>query len=779
MSANSFNRLSPRRPRIQLVLPLLLLIAMTALSLYIARQVAQQEQNERQTQFNTTSLQVAQLLQEKINQFPQLLKATRGMVINQDYRPDNDQWQLFFNSLNLDYRALGIIGFTFTEYVDHNDRDKFLSHNKAIYGEQFHIFPPTEQDEYFVVMQAVPDSVISRIRGYNIASEARRNEAAQYAKNSGQIAITTPISLLPTDKNSLDYLMLAPVYADAEQPDSGLFLDSDIIFSGWITVGFSLSQLIQQSIHTLAQPLRLQVYDPRTVTGTISYDSESGDPTPSQQRFQRAHTLDIGDEPLELIIMPAANGLISLSTYNHEVLLISLLTSLLAAVSLRQVLNTRHNALYQADRMLERSRETTSRYQTLFEQSPEAIIIHINRGIVLCNKSALRLLGTEHSSDLVGQNILQRIHPDSHNRMELRLQALERGEQVPPAEKRFLRLDGSHFLAELNSAQVSYDGQPAIQLMFRDVTAARESLNQARIAQRVLEHTREAIMVTDLTGNIVMVNPAFSELTGYSRVDVLQQTPALLASGQHPPIFFRKLWRTLINTGNWTGEIINRRKNGEAYIQQTNVSAVYNRHGKISHFVCLMGDITEQKKTMDSIRFQATHDNLTRLANRSYFESQAAIALQEARQSGELLAVMFLDIDGFKPVNDIQGHATGDRLLIAIAERLYSTLNETIQTDDSLLSRIGGDEFLILVRHLSSVEDATKLGEQILITLEKPVEVDGLQLQITASIGLALSPQNGTEIGLLIDMADRAMYHAKRQGKNQLQIAVPPVTPAI
>ena len=753
-----------------IVLPSALLVLLSGLSFFAAHQVADQQRSDRLAQFNATSVQTTQLLQEKINRFPQLLKSTRGMVLNSDYRPGDEGWQNFFNSLNLDYRDQGIIGITFTEYVDQTTRDIFIDINRKLYGEQFDIFPQTDRDESFVVMQAVPASVADKIRGYDIASEIKRYEAAQYAKNSGQIAVTDPISLLPTAQHSLDYLMLAPVYANAEQPDSGLFLDSDIAFSGWITIGFSLNLLIDQTLEGLDMALRVQVKDPRSNTGTIDYDTAPGEVSRAQLSYQRVHTLEVSDEPLTVTVMPAKGSpqLSEIPSYDYEVLIVSLLTSLLAAISLRQLLNARQGALRLAARMIERSKETNIRYQALFEQSPEAVLIHINRGIVLCNRSALRLLGAEHHSELVGRDILDLVHPDSRALVKQRLSDLESQSELNVAEQRILRLDGSDFLAEVNSSQISYDGQPGIQVMFRDITAVKESRNQAKIAQRVLEHTSEAIMVTNVTGDIVMVNPAFTELTGYQREETQDHTPAMLASGHHDGGFYAHMWQTMVTTGNWLGEIVNRRKNGEIYIQKTNISAVYDKYGDISHFVCLMSDITEQKKALDSIRFQAMHDNLTRLPNRAHFEAKAENALRRAQQTNDLLAILFIDLDGFKPINDTYGHRVGDNLLIALADKLTDALRPT-----DMVSRIGGDEFLILTEELVDANTAQLVGQRVLDTVNAVIEVDGIELNVSASIGISIYPIHGATIPSLIDAADRAMYKAKRLGKGQIQLAKP------
>ncbi len=780
MSFYPVTKNSTRRSWHTIALPLLLLVSLTALSFFAAQQVSKQKRSDRMAQFKTTSIQTVQLLQEKLNRYPQLLKSTRGMVINHDFRPNQTQWHNFFHSLNLNYRKVGIIGISYTEYVDKTTREHFISDNRRIYGEQFDIFPQTNRDENFVIMQAVPEAIADKIRGYDIGSELRRYEAAQYAKNSGQIAITNPISLLPTDQYSLDYLMLEPVYANAEQPDSGMFLDSDMAFSGWITIGFSLSLLIEQTLADINEPLRLRVHDPRSPAGTLNFDSSPGDVSVLQHSYQRSHMLDIGDEPIKLVIMPAEQSAsqFAVSEFNHEVLIVSLLTSLLAALSLRQVLNARQSALRLAARMIDRSQETNFRYQALFEQSPEAVIIHINRGIVLCNQSALRLMGAEHASELVGRDIMELVHPDSQALVESRLKRIKVNPHLKSVEQRIQRLDGSSFLAEVSSSQIIYDSQPGVQVMFRDITAVKESRNQAKIAQRVLEHTHEAIMVTNLCAQIVMTNPAFTELTGYSRDEVANQSPTLLGSGHHDAAFFTHMWQHLMNTGSWVGEVVNRRKNGEIYIQQTNISAVYDKYGDISHFVCLMSDITEQKKALESIRFQAMHDNLTRLPNRTHFEAKAKDALKRAQQLNSMIAIFFIDLDGFKPINDTWGHAVGDKLLIALAERLSDMLRST-----DTLARIGGDEFLILVDKLQRQQDVMQIGEQTLKQINSELDIDGVKLRVSASIGVSIYPVHHDSIEQLIESADAAMYEAKHQGKNQLKLAkIPsaaPSTPAL
>lgn len=377
-----------------LVFPALLAALSVFISLHLSKDAARLAQEEQLSQFREIAIQTTSLLQEKVNRFPQLLKSTRGMVINTDFQLDNAHWNSFFDSLNLDYDDLGIIGITFTQYVAQSDKPRFLAANQELYGNDFGIFPSSSIDEHYVIMQAVPRQVISRVRGYDIATERNRANAARYAKNSSQLTTTGPISLLPTAASSLDYLMLAPVYLSKHQPGSNLFVDSELGFAGWVTIGFSLSQLVEQTLTQQKEPLRISVNDTRSQSNT-DYDSEQQPKNDNQQHYSAEHILLLSDERIQLTISPAANSprLEQEKTYDGDILIIGLLSGLLASILLHQLLNTRVRALQLASNMASRSQEHSNRYQALFDQSPEAIIIHVQQVTTLCNHSALQLLG--------------------------------------------------------------------------------------------------------------------------------------------------------------------------------------------------------------------------------------------------------------------------------------------------------------------------------------------------------------------------------------------------
>jgi diguanylate cyclase (GGDEF)-like protein/PAS domain S-box-containing protein len=280
-----------------------------------------------------------------------------------------------------------------------------------------------------------------------------------------------------------------------------------------------------------------------------------------------------------------------------------------------------------------------------------------------------------------------------------------------------------------------------------------------RLASDVFEHTQEALMVTDMAGNIEYVNPAFTAMTGYTPEEALGQNPRLLSSGWHGTDFFAVLWATLNTTGHWQGEIWNRRKNGEIYPQWLQIHAIRNAADDVIQYSAIFSDITKHKQDEARLHHQAYHDALTGLPNRLLFIDRLTLAVADAQRLGLMAAVMFMDLDRFKLINDTLGHTIGDMLLKSIGERLLEVVR-----DRDTVCRLGGDEFTIILENIECMEDAIVVAQQILDSFKEPCLIEGHELFITPSIGIALYPDDGTEIEPLVRNADTEMYRAKETG---------------
>ena len=747
----------------QFLIPTTVLFASLLATYYASLFSANMNKEQFETRFQALANQTTLLIQEKLDRYPLLLRTTRGLVLNH-LNDVEKHWPSFFKQAALNFEANGIIGITYTRYVARSNQDRFTEMQRSIYGPDFRIFPETSRQDAFVLMHAAPDTITQKVRGFDIGSESNRRFAAERAKNSSTLALSEPISLLPTDQQSLDYLFLLPVESsDPNDPYTPLF-------HGWVTIGFSLSMLLEETLQKIDPLIHVHAVDERIGQSPLydSHPEEQADP--HLLPFRLKQTLELSHQRIDLYYTPL-NAFASTNVlYRHDLgtLIGGSIIGALSTFACFLMLGGRARALRQAEVMTRLSRDSNSRYQALFESSPEAIILSVDNRIILANSAAVGLLGACGIEQLIGLNVLDIANDSNRTSADELMRSLQQSnhDKLPPIEEQLVRLDGSTFDAELSLSRTTYDNASAIQLMFRDISDIKKRRNAAKIAKKVLEHTTEAIMVTDNNARIILTNPAFTALTGFTDKQAFDQKTSLLKSGHHDTNFYKQLWRDLLHTGQWIGEIANRKRSGEVYIQKTNISAVYDKGGDISHFVCVMSDITEQKRTFDTIRFQALHDNLTKLPNRIHFEARAEKALSRASLADSQFAILFIDLDDFKPINDSFGHLLGDKLLVALADKLSAALRPS-----DMVSRIGGDEFLVLADELTHLDEAHLLAERLMHMISTPVEIDGIELRVSASIGISIYPSQGDSIDSLIHAADQAMYSAKKQGKNQIAIA--------
>ena len=295
----------------------------------------------------------------------------------------------------------------------------------------------------------------------------------------------------------------------------------------------------------------------------------------------------------------------------------------------------------------------------------------------------------------------------------------------------------------------------------QDVTEQRRIEEELRLAASVYAHTREGIMVTDADGTILSVNPAFTEITGYTPEESVGHQARLLRSEIHDDAFFQGIWRALNESGIWRGEIWNRRKNGETYPQWTSISTLYDADGRPLRRLAVLSDLTEIQRKDELIRHRAYHDALTNLPNRLLLLDRLAQAMAAARRDHTHLAVLFIDLDRFKIVNESLGHRAGDDLLKAVAKRIRGRLG----TGDTL-ARPGGDEFVVSVAGFSAIADVAHLASSIIEAVGYTFDIEAQKVHVGASVGIAIYPQDGDDPETLLRNADTAMQESKNGGRN-------------
>lgn len=328
--------------------------------------------------------------------------------------------------------------------------------------------------------------------------------------------------------------------------------------------------------------------------------------------------------------------------------------------------------------------------------------------------------------------------------------------------------DGSFTTAMMRAATITWQQDQALLVSLMDITAYRQIQEKYQVLFQASEQSPASIIITNAEGNIEYVNPKFAEITGYERQEVIGQNPRILKSGYTSKEEYEILWETLSSGQEWHGEFHNRRKNGELFWERASISPIKNEEGIITHFVAVKEDITLEKESEERLSHQANYDALTDLPNRHLAFDRLRQSLSHADRHHRHVAVMFLDLDHFKKINDTLGHHWGDALLVETAQRLRLCLRKS-----DTVARLGGDEFLAILPDLDHPQQCEVIAKKILESLSQPFELQGESNFISTSIGITIYPQDGTDPNILLRNADTAMYRAKQMGRNDFKFFTP------
>lgn len=406
-----------------------------------------------------------------------------------------------------------------------------------------------------------------------------------------------------------------------------------------------------------------------------------------------------------------------------------------------------------------------SRFRHVFENMPAIAVqgYDVARTVIFWNSASEELYGYK-ASEALGRKLEDLIIPD-----EMREQVIdevgrwvEGGPVTPPSEMRLQRKDGSRvpvFSAHVMVAGV--DGRPEMYCIDMDLSKQKHAEERITTLSQALEQSPVSVILTDTEGNIEYVNGTFERISGYSAEEVLGQSTRMLKSGHTPAGKYQQLWESLARGEPWEGEFQNKTKHGEIFWEYAHIAPVKNSLGEVRHYLAVKQDITQQKAQEERILYQAHYDSLTGLPNRFLSLDHLAQMLKASRRKGVQTAVLFLDLDDFKKINDSLGHEAGDELLKEASQRLRTAIRE-----GDIVGRLGGDEFIILLPEIESIDDAGLVAEKLLESFRGVFSLSNRALVSTVSIGIALSPDDGTEAAELLRKADAAMYHSKSQGRN-------------
>lgn len=413
----------------------------------------------------------------------------------------------------------------------------------------------------------------------------------------------------------------------------------------------------------------------------------------------------------------------------------------------------------QAQRALQ---ESESRFRKVFQVSPVAAsITTLEDGRYLeVNDAYTATFGWSREALLAENSIALGLWPDPAQRVQWRESLRERGYVADYSARLCDKEQRLHDIL-LFASVFDFAGERCALTMLHDVTAQREAEAKVRTLSQAIEQSPVSVLITDGNAVIEYVNRRFEEITGYSAAEVIGKTPNILKSGQTPPSRYQAMWRALEAGKAWEGEFQNCRKNGEVFWERAHIAPVFNTAGELRHYLAVKEDITHQKRQDEKILHQAHFDPLTDLPNRFLALDRLGQLIKEAARQNTKLAVLFIDLDDFKKINDSLGHEVGDHVLIEAAGRLRATVR-----DDDTVGRLGGDEFIVLVGGLDAPDDALTIAETVLDRFRHSFCLGGRELLLTASIGIAMFPDDGDTPATLLRHADTAMYHSKEQGRN-------------
>lgn len=399
------------------------------------------------------------------------------------------------------------------------------------------------------------------------------------------------------------------------------------------------------------------------------------------------------------------------------------------------------------------------KYYSAIESSGFGFWLIDSTGTLLdANNSYAKLSGYSRS-ELIGMHFSSLVVLEDDLTAAQHLEIICSDNRVRQAQHR--RKDGTLWDVEYSTSQ-NYNRADQFFIIIHRLNESTELLQQLRLTAEVFENSNEALVITDARGTILRVNNTYCEITGYSRDEIIGENPSKLKSGRHDKAFYEAMWQSLAEHGHWVGEIWDRRKNGEIFPKWLSISAIYNDAGELTHYVGSFSDISELKGIESELQRLAYYDSLTGLANRTLFKERLEEELDRCDRFEQHCAVLFLDLDRFKLINDTMGHAAGDELLIEVSQRIQQSLRTT-----DTFARMGGDEFTLLLPNIRNTDAVAHVAQNIIRLLNNPVRVGGEEVRLGGSIGIAIYPEDGDNLETMTRHADTAMYEAKANGRNQ------------
>lgn len=754
------------------LLPLLILVLALGLTWMLWDHERQASQQELRAQFDISLREAVSHVEQRMATNEQMLRGMQGLL-NATGLTDRDSLRNYVEALDLNANYSGVQTIGISEWVPPSKKSEHIAHMRQLGFKGYEIQPAGQRENYAPVIQREPNLGSTQISpGFDSWSEPVRRMAMEKARDSGMAAMTGKLRLM-VDLKSEDragFIMYMPLYARGQSHNTVTERRANLI--GWVFVSFRMSDLMSSLYGEQAPGLDLAIYDGVDLAPqSLLYPAHEGTGQAPTSALSANEYLVVAGHSWTLVLR--AQDEFKARFGRHAELMIATAgtcLSFLLALLAWLMSTGRHRAVRLAAKMTEELRKSESLFRLGFENANIGMcLVDLKGQLFKVNRQMCEIFGYS-KAELEGMHVNDLTHPDDLEANPKSIWQTEKGwVDHYEFEKRYLDKKGRLIFGQVASSLLrNADGEP-MYFISHVVDVTQRKLAEAELRMNAVAFdSQEGIVVTDAKSVILRVNRAFTDITGYTAEDAVGQTPRLLQSGRHNAEFFRKMWETIHRTGGWQGEIWDRRKNGEVYPKWLCITAVRGEDGVVTNYIGTHYDITERKKAEEKIEVLAFFDTLTHLPNRTLLRDRLNQAMTASHRNGTLGAVLFIDLDHFKALNDSLGHDKGDQLLLQVAQRLVESVRE-----GDTVARLGGDEFVVVLDSLSeNRQEATRqtrvIGEKILASLKHAFLLGEANYLSTASIGATLFRGHAMQIDDLLKQADIAMYQSKDAGRNTL-----------
>lgn len=758
-------------------------------------------QNERdnvarhlQTRFDSLARQTDALITERMQVYEQVMRGAKGLFVSSS-NVTRKEFHDYVVGLRLEEHYPGIQGIGFSLLVPASEKSQHIDSIRSEGFPEFVIQPEGKRDMYTSVVYLEPFNQRNRQAfGYDMYSDKTlprvgdsspglRHAAMAQARDTGKAVVSGKVHLLMEMDSQVQagFLMYLPVYKSGLPINTLEERRTNLL--GWVYAPFRVDDLMTEIIGERRKDIELKIYDgkeQRDAALMYALGSWSAQPS-SVHQLERKKNLTVAGHDWSVAIRSVPGfgsdlvaGRLQIIATTGAIMsaLFALLTWMLAASrtraiqsagDLRQELHERkkvQHALREAEAFSRATIDAISEQICVIDQS--GLVLAVNTVCKKCDIQVCPAISCE-----IGDNYFMEsefaLNSKDEKMDEIRsgLLGLINGKRDRFRFEYAVGSSDSLMYFSVNATRFS-DDKDKIVIVQEDITERVRSEESLKLAISVYENVTEAITVTDANCNIIAVNPAFTQITGYAAAEVIGKNPRILQSGRHDRAFYQEMWHSLNASGRWQGEIWNHGKDGELIAEWISICAIYDVSGQVHRYVAVFSNITEKKKMEKLVWDQANFDALTSLPNRLLFLDRLSMEISKSASHVLSFGLFFIDLDNFKEVNDTLGHHVGDKLLIHAAQRISSCLRVS-----DTIGRLGGDEFAVL---MTDVKDPAKIEasvQEILDRLAEPFLIGDERVYLTASIGITLYPEDAIEPSDLFRNADQALYVAKNAGRNR------------